>query len=1040
VTIPVVRGAKGGGKGGGDSSSSRTPVESPDSLRSKQYARIIDLVTEGEWEGLVDGRKSILLDGTPLQNPDGSFNFSGVTVESRPGTQEQRHIPGFPAVEVEVNVSTEVTHAQPLVRRITDPNVDAVRVTISTPRLTLQDTSTGDLKGSSIRVAVDVQLDDSGFREVITDTISGKTTSRYQRSYLIPLSGEGPWDIRLRRITADSTASTLQNQTWWESYTEVVNAKLRYPNSALVALQVDASQFSSIPTRAYRARGLKIRVPSNYDPVGRSYDGLWDGQFKIAWSNNPAWVYYDLLLSERYGLGEFVSAADVDKWALYQIARYCDELVPDGRGGQEPRFTCNLYLQTREEAFKVITNLASVFRAICWWGASGITAVQDAPGDVIAVFGPSNIIDGVFRYSGTSRRARHSVALVTWNNPDNHCKQEGEYVDDDESIRKWGIVETEVVAMGSNSQGQAHRFGKHILVSERLESETVSFRVGLEGSALFPGAVIGTMDPSRSGVRNTGRLIDATLNQVTLDASVTLEEGESYQVYLHLPDGKMVLLPVSSAPGVTSVLDLGVVLEIAPEPMSVWVLVGQDIDVELWRIVSLAEVDKIFADVVALAHAPQKYQEVEQNIKLEPKPTSVITVRPAAVSDLMVVESTVELAPSAMGIRATISWSSSEPRFNVGWRRTNGNWERRDVTTTTLDIEGLAMDDYEFEVVAINALGNPGDPVSTTYSFSGKDIPPADVDVFTVQVNGGMALFRWSQVANTDLAGYEIRYNPVGDDEWDNGSTVTSTTRGTQITTGIVPPGNWTFLIKARDFAGNMSVQAARADAVIANPNKVVFQRDERLWWETGTLENLVVHPVNRYLVPKSTVASAGAAGWDTFDLFCPEPSASCTYETTAFDLGQLATLRFYGILLSRMGPGEVGLVDPDTLFSTTTDGITWSDYSAWDVGYATAKGFRFKVTLDPAIGLGPITQFDPTADGEYRVTAKNNVTVTTAGISVLYDPPFFTVPGLNVNPVSATPLIFTITTQDRYGFTGILTTTAGAASAGAINYSSRGV
>jgi predicted phage tail protein len=389
---PLIIGAGGGGKGGGGSA--RVAQEAPDSLRSKAFARVVDLVCEGEIQGLANGLKSVYLDDTAIQNADGSYNFAGVTLETRNGTQQQSYIPGFSSVENEVAVGVECKFNQPVVRAITDPDVDAVRIKISFPALTYQDATNGDLNGTTVDFAIDVQSNGGGYSQVVADSVSGKTTTKYQRSYYIPLNGSAPWDVRLRRITEDSTKTNVQNKTFLESYTEVIESKLRYPNSALMALRVDASQFSSIPKRSYDLKLLRVRIPSNYYPETRSYSGVWDGTFKVAWTDNPAWCFYDLVTSTRYGLGNYIPEAQVDKWALYRVARYCDELVPNGLGSYEPRFTCNLYLQTREQAYKVVQDMASIFRGMAYWSGGAITVTQDAPQDAVYQFTAANVIDG----------------------------------------------------------------------------------------------------------------------------------------------------------------------------------------------------------------------------------------------------------------------------------------------------------------------------------------------------------------------------------------------------------------------------------------------------------------------------------------------------------------------------------------------------------------------------------------------------------------------------------------------------------------------
>lgn len=653
VPVPDIHGG-GGGKGGGGGAA-YVPHEDPDSLRSKQFAHLLELLCEGEIVGLVDGLRSIFFDETPLENADGTKNFQGVSVYTRRGLQNQAHIPDFPAVESEQGVGVEVIYNVPVVRTITDPDVDRARITLGFPVLTLQ-TAQGDLVGTTVQLRISLQSNGGGFveqdvqrawipfntvdnaTEITTEpnsfgvggiihwseissppsifptidpipfieyrieyktqasgvwtvydtkkvsadeigeqpalgvrafapgaygsnfaygvrspywqrgegqvetvyvgplprdtymlrivkvdgvgvleltggyalvlnpviTVAGKTTSRYQRAYTIALTGSPPWDIKVERLTADSTSAMLNNPTVWDSFTEIIDAKLSYPNSALIGLKVDASQFQGIPSRGYEVKGLKVKVPVNYDPNTHQYSGVWNGAFKIAWTDNPVWCFYDLLTNTRYGLGNYVG--EPNKWALYEIAQYCDELVPNGTGGAERRFTCNLYLQTQEEAYKVIANFASIFRAMVFWMAGQVTASCDMPRDPCMLFTAANVIDGQFVYSGSSLKSRHTVALVSWNDPNEMYKLKVEYVEDHIGITQLGIVPTEVLAMGCTSRGQAHRLGKWLLYTERQETETVTFRTGLDASFVYPGMVVITQDQFRSGKRWGGRL------------------------------------------------------------------------------------------------------------------------------------------------------------------------------------------------------------------------------------------------------------------------------------------------------------------------------------------------------------------------------------------------------------------------------------------------------------------------------------------------------------------------------------------------------
>lgn len=789
-----IRGAGGGGGKGGGSSSGHVPVESPDSLRSRQYARLIDLVSEGEIYGLVDGLKSVYLDDTPIQNSDGSYNFSGIRFESRTGTQLQSYIAGFPAVENEVGVSTEVQYSTPVVRSITNTNLNALRVTVAVPALTYQNPSTGDLGGTSVAIAIDVNNNGAGWVQMVSDTISGKTTSRYQRAYRIELPAGGPWDIRVRRITADSTKSNLQNATWWDTYTEIIDSKLRYPNSALVALQVDSAQFRSIPRRGYEIKGLLVRVPSNYNPSTRAYTGTWDGTWQIAWSDNPAWCWYDLITSPRYGLGEFVQESQVDKWALYSIAQYCDELVPDGFGGTEPRFTCNLYLQAQEEAYRVVANMASIFRAVAFWSAGAITAVQDAPADPIALFTQSNIIGGEFSYTGSSGKARHTVALITWNDPADMYRQKVEYVEDQAGIARYGVTQTQVVAIGCTSRGQAHRVGKWLLYSERLETETVTFRTGLDGCSLYPGAVISTHDSSRAGVRWGGRVVASMLPTITLDSSVTLDTGVAYTLAVVMPDGSIASGQVLDAPGTTSIVTVS---GIATDPVSgaIWVLSSDALVAETWRVVTMSEVEKSVIEVTALAHNPSKYDAVELDTQLEVKSSTLIQLLPA-VNNITMTESLYQAGGGVVLSKVTLAWESTGVKYTINYRPSGGNYSTVQSDSASVEIAGLVVGDYDFEITGYNALGQAGIKSTATFSVLGDLDPPDDVTGVTSYYSDGVSQLVWDAVTDIRPVDYEIRLGS----SWGSAKVV-----GRTVIPRIPTIGNGTYFIAARYQAQNGS-------------------------------------------------------------------------------------------------------------------------------------------------------------------------------------------------------------------------------------------
>jgi predicted phage tail protein len=472
----LIAGAGGGGgfgKGGGGGAA-RTPTTATDGLDSRQYANLIDLISEGEIAGLKDGLKSIYLDNTPLQNPDGTYNFENVTVYTREGTQSQEAIPLADAIEDERSVNVVVRSDGAVTRTITDSQTDAVRITISVPRLEFI-TNEGDTVGESFRLQVQIQYNGGGFSTVIDHTASGRTGDLYQESYLVNLSGTFPVDVRMVRISADSNDLRRSNEFTWTSYTEIIYSRLAYPNSALVGIRIDAEQFNSIPQRSYLIRGIKVRIPSNatvYQSTGSlAYAGIWNGTFGAAqWCSDPAWILWDLLSSTRYGLGEHLDIAQLDKWSFFAASQYCSEFVPDGFGSYEPRFSCNVNIQTSEEAYKLINDMCSVFRAMPYWAVGSLTVSQDKPVDSSYLFTLANVTEEGFSYSGSSLKTRPNVAVVSY--MDLSLRDiTYEVVEDAEAIAKYGVVKTELSAFATTSRGQAHRIGEWLLYSNATKAK-----------------------------------------------------------------------------------------------------------------------------------------------------------------------------------------------------------------------------------------------------------------------------------------------------------------------------------------------------------------------------------------------------------------------------------------------------------------------------------------------------------------------------------------------------------------------------------------
>lgn len=1040
-------GGGGGGKGGGGGTS-HVPTEAPDSLFSRQFAQVIDLVSEGEIGGLVDGLKSVYLDDTPVMNADGTYNFTGLTFDSRNGTQDQEYIPGFSDVESEQAVSTEVKNATPVTRTITNPNVNAVRVTIAIPQLMTQSTS-GDISGTSVEIAIDLQSNGGGFATVVSDTISGKSTSRYRRAYNVTLTGSGPWDIRIRRITADTTASNVQNETWWDSYTEVINAKLRYPNCALMALQVSAEQFRTIPRRGYEIYGIKIRVPTNYDPVNRTYTGIWDGTFKTAWSDNPAWVYYDVLTEGRYALGQYIDVTMVDKWALYEIARYCDEMVPNGYGGTEPRYTCNVYIQTREEAYKVVMNLASIFRGITYWATGQVTAVADMPSDPIGLFTAANVVGGTFTYQGSSLKTRHTVALVTWNDPNDRYKQRIEYVEGDrESIAKYGIVEVEVTAIGCTSRGQAHRMGKWILYTEVMEKETVSFRTGLEGSPLYPGAIIKVADPARAGKRYGGRVVSGTTTSITLDSAVNFSESSGFTLTVMLPDGSIEERQVIASSATTDVVSLTAALSAAPQEGAIWMLTSNDLTPQIFRVLAAVEVDKVQVEVSAVAHAPEKFALIEQNILFDPRSVTSVTYPPAP-DGLHVTEYLYE-DRNTVRIGIILGWNKvgSALSYRVSYKAGDSNPESATEYSNNLDMRNVQETTYTFYVYSVDALGRMSQTPSTlTYNVVGRGYPPGPVTGLNITaINNARATLRWDAQPDLDVrigGNIVIRHAPET-----SGVTIANSTLVDEVP-GIsqqveVPLMQGTYFALARDCDDNYStdVRSIVVDSVpTVHEFHPVIEITESPTF-AGTKTNLVVSGGEVYLTGVGLIDDqlTDIDTWPAIDYIggmAPEGVYTFGQEvdllhTFIVRAAAFISVSFVGSVTdlwdSRLDPIDSWLsidgaqIDAavELQVSTSVDGVMWSAWSKFFVGDYTARKLRFRLvfkTNDVWQNIS-VNGLRVTLDVPARTESINNLVIPNTGARVSYTNGFWMPPavGIMIEGMQSGDF-YEITNKDETGF-----------------------
>lgn len=836
--FPVVTGSGGGGsrKGGG-----RAPREAPDTLQSKAMVSILDLIGEGRIGGLVDGAKSIFFDDTPLVSAAGTSNFGGVTWEAREGTPDQLPIQGFGQIETPYNISVKVTKNSPVVGTITNPNADRVRCVITIPSLWKQDMNTGDVNGTSVSYSFEVSVNGGPYSVLEAFTLKGKSRSRYQRSHTFALPKTGPggipatvWSIRMLRLTDDSTSQALSNETWFDTYVEIVDSKLSYPNSALVGVTIDSEQFSHIPTRSYLVKGLYVQVPQNYDPATRTYSGVWSGAFKIAITSNPAWILYDLLTNERYGLGRWIKPNMVNKAALYQIGKYCDEPVPDGFGGTEPRFRINTAIQAQGEAYKLIADICSVFRGMAFWSGSMVGFMQDSPTDPSMIYSQANVVDGMFNYTGSAKKDRYTVVLVQWNDPDRNYKRMIEYVEDEELVSRFGVRKVETIAFGCTSRGQAHRVGKWMLYTQRY-SEMVSFKVGVDSMMVVPGEVIKINDPWRGGARFGGRLKSATLNTATLDSPVEIT-GAGAKVAFVMPDGGLEERTINEDSGSCDVVSWSDPLPEVPLVNAMWSMSDPTLQPMLARIVNIVQDSATQFTITAVEHHPQKYASVEYDVKLDPINLTRIPSRPPRVTNVVAVTELYRLNSAAFSARIAVSWTlpATASSAVVEWRRDGENYKQAEVSGVGYDIENVPAGTYTIRVFAKNALGISGESVTVTHevessgtapdvqnlrmnpSFAGKDlpiawdeVPSATAYIIEIRDAGTNALIRTEQ---TSLASYTYTYAKNASD----GGPRRSLKVAIKAVTLIGESANWT----AATFS-NPAPEAPSGVAVEAGPGQV---------------------------------------------------------------------------------------------------------------------------------------------------------------------------------------------------------------------------
>ncbi|EMF4026254.1 DUF1983 domain-containing protein [Escherichia coli] len=762
ATDKVLKGRKGG------SSSSRTPTEQPDDLQSVAKAKILVALGEGEFAGQLTG-KDIYLDGTALENADGSQNFSGVTWEFRAGTQAQKYIQGIPGTENEISVGTEVTSATAWTRTFTNTQLSAVRLRLKWPSLFKQEDD-GDLVGYSVNYAIDLQTDGGTWQTVLNTSVTGKTTSGYERSHRIDLPQAGStWTIRLRKITSDANSAKIGDTMTLQSFTEVIDAKLRYPNTALLYIEFDSSQFNgSIPQISCEPRGRVIRVPDTYDPETRTYSGTWTGAFKWAWTDNPAWIFYDLVVSDRFGLGHRLTAANIDKWTLYQVAQYCDQMVPDGKGGNgtEPRYTCNVYIQDRNDAYTVLRDFAAIFRGMTYWGGDQIVALADMPRDVDYSYTRANVVGGRFTYSSSTTKSRYTTALVSWSDPGNAYADAMEPVFEQALVARYGFNQLEMTAIGCTRQSEANRKGRWGILTNNKD-RVVSFDVGLDGNIPQPGYIIAVADELLSGKVMGGRISAVNGRVIKLDRVADAAAGD--RLILNLPSGASQSRTIQAVNGES--VTVTTAYSETPQAEAVWVVESDELYAQQYRVVSVSDNDDGTFSITGAWHDPDKYARIDTGAIIDQRPVSVIPPGNQSPPANIVISSFSVVQQNISVETMRVSWDQAQNAiaYEAQWRRNDGNWVNVPrSSTTSFDVPGIYAGRYLVRVRAINAAEiSSGWGYSEEKTLTGKvGNPPKPVGfiasenvVFGIELN-------WGFPANTDdTLKTEIQYSLTGTED-----------------------------------------------------------------------------------------------------------------------------------------------------------------------------------------------------------------------------------------------------------------------------------
>ncbi|HHC3143350.1 TPA: phage tail protein [Klebsiella pneumoniae] len=837
--LPLLIAGAGGKKSSG---SSRTPVEADDTVNSRTMASILDLLGEGVVGGLIDGAKSIFVDGVALQNEDGSFNRSGVTWDFRDGSQDQSPMPGFDFVETPKAVNTQLKTTNAVTVAIDNDDADRVRVIMKFPSLRNIDKKTGDTNGTSVQFKFQLANGNGSFYDVIAAgesssdvTLTAKKTGVYYRSYEIQLPKPGrAYKVRVLRLSADSNDQYLFNDTWVDSIGEIVDTPMNYPNSVLVGLKVNSEQFgSSMPSRSYLIRGLKIRVPSNYDENTNTYNGVWDGTFKLLSSSNPAWILFDLLTNARYGLGKFVSESMIDLGQLYQIGRYCDEEVDDGFGGKEKRFAINTQITSRQDAYRLIQDIAGAFRGMVFWAGAMVNIMQDSPSDPVMLFTNANVKDGLFTYKGSARKDRPSVALITYNNKQDGYKQNVEYVEDQEAMARYGERKTEAVAFGCTSRGQAHRVGLWLLYTARMESDMITFTAGLDASFLMPGETVLIQNKYRAGKRNSGRIVSFTKNSITLDAPVSLKKSGSF-IRIINQEGKIVERDINETGDNITKVTFKTALATADQPVAngVWTITEPDLVPMRARVVAIAQGETPGSfDITVVQNNASKYQAIDNGAALVPENTTVLDPTYSKPSNLVISEGTYLSSPGNLSVKLMLAWEGKSPEYWVSWRRSDegnvSNWQSARATEEQYEIVNVAENGrYDFQLYSVSFGGKKSEIITAVYQVKGTMTPPGAPTSLTAVGDYRNVVLNWVNPDTVDLA--QINVYASKTNKLDTATLIAQAATTTFTHAGLGDNETWYYWIRAVNKRGmvgqpnsNLGTEATTRDVLSFLKDKI---------------------------------------------------------------------------------------------------------------------------------------------------------------------------------------------------------------------------